>query len=84
MKEQEPKMKLPGLDELFTTQKQRDFEKAEKIQEIDLSKITDFPEHPFKVLNDEKMHDMVESVKEHGVIIPVIVRPKEDGTPSKQ
>ena len=80
MKEQEQKMKLPKLDDLFTSQAQRDFENAEKVEEIDISKITDFPNHPFKVENDGKMKEMVESVKEYGVIIPTIVRAKEDGT----
>ena len=80
MKEQEQKMKLPKLDDLFTTQAERDFENAEKVEEIDIGKITDFPEHPFKVQNDDKMQEMVKSVKEYGVILPVIVRPKEDGT----
>ena len=80
MKKQEQKMKLPKLDDLFTSQAQRDYESAEKIEEIDISKITDFQDHPFKVQNDEKMKEMVKSVKEYGVIIPVIVRPKEDGT----
>ena len=80
MKKQEPEMKLPKLDNLFTNQAQRDYENAEKVEEIDISKITDFPDHPFKVRNDEQMQEMVKSVKEYGVILPVIVRPKEDGT----
>ena len=80
MKKQEQKMKLPKLDDLFTSQAQRDYESAEKIEEIDISKITDFQDHPFKVKKEEKMKEMVKSVKEYGVIIPVIVRPKEDGT----
>ena len=73
MKEQEQKMKLPKLDDLFTIQEQRDYEN-------NISSIKDFPNHPFKVINDEKMQEMVKSVKEYGVILPVIVRPKEDGT----
>ena len=80
MKEQEQKMKLPKLDDLFTIQEQRDYEKAEKVEEINISSIKDFHNHPFKVINDEKMQEMVKSVKEYGVILPVIVRPKEDGT----
>lgn len=80
MKEQEQKMKLPKLDDLFTIQEQRDYEKAEKVEKINISSIKDFPNHPFKVINDEKMQEMVKSVKEYGVILPVIVRPKEDGT----
>lgn len=80
MKEQEQKMKLLKLDDLFTSQEQRDYEKAEKVEEIDISKISNFPNHPFKVVNDDKMDDMVKSVKEYGVILPVIIRPKDNGT----
>ena len=80
MEKQEQKMKLLKLDDLFTSQAQRDYENAEKVEEIDISKISNFPEHPFKVVNDDKMEEMVKSVKEYGVILPVIVRPKEDGT----
>lgn len=80
MKEQEQKMKLPKLDDLFTSQAQRDYEKAEKVEEIDISKISDFPNHPFKVNDDDKMEEMVKSIKQYGVILPVIVRPKGDGT----
>lgn len=54
MKEQGQKMKLPKLDDLFTIQEQRDYEKAEKVEEINISNIKDFPNHPFKVNNDEK------------------------------
>ena len=77
MKKQEIEMKLPKLDNLFTNQAQRDYENAEKVEEIDISKITDFPNHPFKVRNDEQMREMVKSVKEYGVILPIIVRPKK-------
>ena len=80
MKEQNQKMKLPKLDDLFTNQAQRDYENAEKVEEIEISKIKDFPNHPFKVNNDDKMQEMVKRVKEYGVILPVIVRPKDNGT----
>lgn len=80
MKEQKQDMKLPKLDDLFTTQEERDYAVAEKVQEINISDISDFPEHPFKVNDDDKMQEMVNSIKEYGVILPVIVRPKEDGT----
>ena len=80
MKEQKQDMKLPKLDDLFTTQEERDYAAAEKVQEINISDISDFPEHPFKVNDDDKMKEMVKSVKEYGVILPVIVRPKENGT----
>ena len=62
MKEQEQKMKLPKLDDLFTSQEQRDFKKKKKIELIDVNKISDFPNHPFQVRNDEKMKEMIESV----------------------
>lgn len=80
MKEQGHEMKLPKLDDLFTSQAQRDYERAEKVEEIDISKISDFPNHPFKVKDDDKMEEMVKSIKQYGVILPVIVRPKDDGT----
>lgn len=80
MKEQKQDMKLPKLDDLFTTQEERDYAVAEKVQEINISDISDFPEHPFKVNDDDKMKEMVKSVKEYGVILPVIVRPKENGS----
>ena len=80
MKEQKQDMKLPKLDDLFTTQEERDYAVAEKVQEINISDISDFPEHPFKVNDDDKMQEMVNSIKEYGVILPVIVRPKENGT----
>ena len=80
MKEQERKMQLPKLDDLFTTQEERDFENAEKIEYIDIKSIKDFPNHPFKVVDDEKMEDLVSSIEKYGVILPVIVRPKSNGT----
>ena len=80
MKEQKQEMKLPKLDDLFTSQAQRDYENAEKVEYIDIDKITDFPNHPFQVKCDDKMENMVKSIKEYGVIMPVIVRPKENGT----
>ena len=67
------------LDDLFTTQAQRDEEQLSKIRDIPLELIDDFPDHPFKVRDDEDMMQLVESVKERGVITPVTVRQKEDG-----
>ena len=80
MKEKKQEMKLPKLDDLFTTQEERDYEKAEKLENIDINKIKDFPNHPFRVVNDDKMQDMVKSIKEYGVLMPAIVRPKNDGS----
>ena len=70
---------LTKLDDLFTTQAQRDEEKLSKIRDIPLELIDDFPDHPFKVRDDEDMMQLVESVKERGVITPATVRQKEDG-----
>lgn len=70
---------LPTLDELFTTQELRDDAKLSKIRDIPLELIDDFPGHPFKVRDDEDMIQLVESVKERGVITPATVRQKEDG-----
>ena len=71
---------LPTLDDIFSTQKQRDEEKLVKIRDIPIELIDDFPDHPFKVRdNDEDMIQLVESIKERGVITPATIRPKEDG-----
>jgi len=67
------------LDDLFSSQKERDEAKLSKIRDIPLSEIDDFPDHPFKVREDEDMFQLVESVKERGVITPATVRQKEDG-----
>lgn len=70
---------LTSVDDLFTTQEERDEAKRETIMEIPLSQISDFPNHPFKVKMDESMSDLVESVKSYGVLSPVIVRPTDNG-----
>ena len=70
---------LPTLDDLFSTQELRDDAKLTKIRDIPLELIDDFPDHPFKVRDDEDMIQLVESVKERGVITPATVRQKEDG-----
>ena len=70
---------LPTLDDLFSTQELRDDAKLTKLRDIPLELIDDFPDHPFKVRDDEDMMQLVESVKERGVITPATVRQKEDG-----
>lgn len=82
MKENEEKMHFPKvtLDNYFSTQEERDAEKLEKVQMIPVSSISNFPNHPYQVKDDEEMDDFVENVKENGVIMPVIVRPLENGT----
>lgn len=67
------------LDDLFSTQEERDDAKLSKIRDIPLIEIDDFPEHPFKVRDDEDMIQLVESVKKRGVITPATVRQKENG-----
>ncbi len=70
---------LPKLDEYFTTQEQRDDAKLKKIHEIPLEEIDEFPDHPFKVQDDEDMMNLAESVREQGIITPATLRKKEDG-----
>ena len=70
---------LTKLDDLFSTQEQRDEEKLSKIRDIPLTEIDDFPDHPFKVRDDEDMAQLIESIKERGVITLATVRQKEDG-----
>jgi ParB family transcriptional regulator, chromosome partitioning protein len=71
---------LTSLDSLFTTQEQRDEAKRDSVQDIPLAQISDFPEHPFKVKQDEAMMEMAESVRQYGVLVPGLVRQLEDGS----
>lgn len=70
---------LTSVDELFTTQEERDIAKRETVMDIPLVEISDFPNHPFKVTVDEKLLEMADSVKRYGVLVPAIVRPKQNG-----
>ena len=70
---------LPKFDDIFSTQEMRDDEKLAKIRDIPIELIDDFPEHPYKVRDDEDMMQLSESIKERGVITPATVRQKEDG-----
>ena len=70
---------LTSVDSLFTTQEERDEAKRESVRKIPLTEISDFPNHPFKVRQDASMMELVESVKTYGVLVPGLVRPKEDG-----
>lgn len=72
-------MNLPSLDDLFTSQEERDERAKEKIEEIQLSLIDDFPDHPFHVRDNEEMQRLAESVQEVGVLTPAKLRRKEDG-----
>lgn len=72
-------IKLASVDELFSTEESRVDSQREKVLEIPLSEISDFPNHPFKVKADEAMLEMADSVKQYGVLVPGLVRPKVDG-----
>lgn len=80
MKNNNLKMNLPSLDSLFTTQEERDNPKIIQVTELPINLIKDFPNHPFKVIDDEYMDDMIKSVKARGVIMPAIVRKEDDGS----
>ena len=69
-----------AFDDLFSTQEDRDNAKRTFLRDIPVAEISDFPDHPFKVRMDEDMENLVESVKERGVLSPVLVRPLEDGS----
>lgn len=70
---------LTSVDDLFTTQAERDEAKRETVKSIPIAEISDFPNHPFKVRMDEAMMEMAESVKQYGVLVPAMVRPKPEG-----
>ena len=75
----ETKIELTAYDDLFQTDENRAEAKLSKIRDIPLSQIDEFPDHPFKVLMDEDMQQLVESIKRNGVMTPATVRLKEDG-----
>ena len=79
MKSSAKNIKLTSYDEIFQNEETRADEQRENVQQIAVSEITDFPEHPFKVKEDEALTDMVESIKNYGVLAPALVRPKPDG-----
>ena len=81
MEKKETKIPLPkmNLDDLFSTQEERDSANLEKVVEVKLSDITDFPNHPFKVKDDDEMDKMRQSVEQYGVVHPILVRPSKDG-----
>lgn len=78
-KEKKPRFELKGVDEFFTTQEMRDEAKLAKIHEIPIEEIDDFPDHPYKVKDDEDMFNLMESIRDNGVLTPATVRKKEDG-----
>jgi ParB family transcriptional regulator, chromosome partitioning protein len=71
---------LPSYDSLFSTEEERQEANSEKVMTIPIDKITDFKEHPFHVTMDEDMAKLIDSIKENDMLMPALVRPKEDGT----
>ena len=71
---------LPSYDSLFSTEKERQESSAEKVMKIPIDKISDFKGHPFHVTMDEDMAKLIDSIKENDMLMPALVRPKEDGT----
>lgn len=79
MKSSARKIQLASYDDLFKNDEERLADTQERIQMLSPEKMQPFPNHPFKVVDDDKMMDMVESIKEYGVLVPIIVRPVENG-----
>ena len=78
-KSREINMNLPSADDLFTTQEERNHKNQEYVKNISIYEITDFPNHPFKVKMDDKMLETIDSVRDHGVLVPALVREKPTG-----
>ena len=78
-KSKEINMNLPSANDLFTTQEERDQKNQEHVKNISVYDISDFPNHPFKVKMDDKMVETIESIREHGVLVPALVREKPTG-----
>ena len=79
MKELNLDMPTNGIDDLFSTREQRENDALEKVRIIPFDLIDDFKDHPFKVRNDDEMLKMIESVREQGILVPALLRPKPEG-----
>lgn len=79
MKSAAKNIQLASYDDLFKTDEERQADIQERVQSLPLDKLEPFPNHPFKVIDDDKMLETVESIKERGVLVPILVRPKNDG-----
>ena len=79
MRSSAAKIKLTSVDDLFSSEESRADASRERVVELPLAEMHPFKNHPFKVLDDEKMQDTAESIREHGVLVPAIVRPREEG-----
>jgi len=72
-------LKMPTLDDIFTTEEQRQDNKLERVQEIEISKLIPFKSHPFHVNNDDELKILCDSIREHGILTPLMARPTEEG-----
>ena len=79
MKSSGRKLSLTSYDDIFSSEESRVDAQRERITEIPLSQLHSFKNHPFKVLDDERMQDTAQSIREYGVLVPAIVRPREEG-----
>ena len=79
MKSSAKNISLNSYDDIFSTEETREDEKREKITDMPLSELHPFPNHPFQVRDDDSMKETVESIKEYGILVPAIVRPRADG-----
>ena len=79
MKSSAKNIRLTPVDDLFSTEESRADAQRERVVELPLAELHPFKDHPFKVVDDEKMQDTAQSIREHGVLVPAIVRPREEG-----
>ncbi len=79
MKSSAKNISLNSYDDIFSTEETREDEKREKVMDMPLSELHPFPDHPFQVRDDDSMKETVDSIKEYGVLVPAIVRPRADG-----
>ena len=79
MKSSAKNITLTSVDDLFTTEEEREEKRREKVRNIPLAELHPFRDHPFKVVDDDKMQETVDSIREYGVLVPIIARPKEEG-----
>ena len=79
MKSSAKNVTLTSVDDLFTTEEEREEKKREKVRNIPLKELHPIRDHPFKVVDDDKMQETVDSIREYGVLVPIIARPKEEG-----
>ena len=80
MKSAAKNIQIASYDDLFKTDAERQADAQERVQSLPLDHLVPFPNHPFKVLDDDKMLETVESIRERGVLVPILVRPQNDGT----